>query len=845
MSARQQDGELKLTNFVREELGQRRDPSSLPAQHGQLLKSLTINLVDTYSNCCGDFSFTQEHVPRRVLTKPAEAAHNNGYDNIEFDYICRVRDTIESESRRQFEIQDWLGRGTFGQVLKCQVVDNAQKAPTCVALKVIRSKTAYTQQAKVEVDILQKLNKLEPHMVGQEEDRIVRMLEHFTFRKHLCIAFELLSENLYQVLQRGSHRGLSLANTKLVTAQLLEALMRLRHACIIHCDLKPENVMMASLNPIRIKLIDFGSACREDQPLHSYIQSRFYRAPEVLLGLRYTSAIDMWSLGCICAEVFRGVPLFPGITGYDQVRRVVKLLGPFPEFMITSSRHGKRYFSRNDPDLDCMPELQCKIPGHTEKSLSHECQDCVRYYAEWQAWDLRRQARQASAATRSPTESGNAEATTTASTEPAADAAAATATTTAGSAATVSTSGSAGGQPDGPASSCGSSTPALGPTSHDPPAADQAQRGWRLKSVDEFRRELNHKDDRRRAQLEEKGLVPPEHKQEQEVRSLDHLMQVVHSKAPRETDAWVEEQERRLAFRQMLGGMLALSPSERWTASQAQHHPFVTGAPHVPEFRPVPDDAGSSRRMMTVADSGAAFPFEPHHRRHFLSSTTVTPASSPHGSVTSTHRSEKNSVHGHYSRNQPHSPWHLASDVSRSSHMSGSESSCTEEGDANLHGPYACGQRSGSGHLSSGGQTGTDSEANPGEADRNAQDQRWRNLDALSKTELLPKRMSPGGTSGENDFRNKVGMPSVGPVVPPRQSACSGGSGRGAVPNPGGFLSPPGEDSAGSTRSLPGSARSAGSWNSAGSDRPHGGPVHSQPNHRRRRYGHRLGGSSR
>jgi serine/threonine protein kinase len=76
-----------------------------------------------------------------------------------------------------------------------------------------------------------------------------------------------------------------------------------------------------------IKIIDFGSACHEANRIYTYIQSRFYRSPEVLLGLQYTGAIDMWSLGCIVAELFIGIPLFPGSSEYNQLRRIVDMLG--------------------------------------------------------------------------------------------------------------------------------------------------------------------------------------------------------------------------------------------------------------------------------------------------------------------------------------------------------------------------------------------------------------------------------------------------------------------------------------------------------------------------------------
>jgi dual specificity protein kinase YAK1 len=68
---------------------------------------------------------------------------------------------------------------------------------------------------------------------------------------------------------------------------------------------------------VNLKVIDFGSACFEGFAVFHYIQSRYYRSPEVLLGLPYDSAIDMWSLGCIAAELFLGIPIFPGSSEYD------------------------------------------------------------------------------------------------------------------------------------------------------------------------------------------------------------------------------------------------------------------------------------------------------------------------------------------------------------------------------------------------------------------------------------------------------------------------------------------------------------------------------------------------
>ncbi|KAI3751012.1 hypothetical protein L2E82_22002 [Cichorium intybus] len=112
--------------------------------------------------------------------------------------------------------------------------------------------------------------------------------------RHLCIAFELLDSNLYELIKLNHFRGLSLSIVQLFSKQILYGLALMKDAAIIHCDLKPENILLCtSVKPAAIKIIDFGSACMEDHTVYSYIQSRYYRSPEVLLGYQYTTAIDM------------------------------------------------------------------------------------------------------------------------------------------------------------------------------------------------------------------------------------------------------------------------------------------------------------------------------------------------------------------------------------------------------------------------------------------------------------------------------------------------------------------------------------------------------------------------
>lgn len=305
-----------------------------------LTKKLTFFLLETIRTVDPKFEFNQEVIPRRILTKPSEPALNNGHDNLESDFILIVNDILGDEEGHRYQILELLGHGTFGQVVRCRNVTTGQM----VAVKVIKNKPAYFKQSLFEVNVLELLN----HGDSQSSTSpyIIKLVDHFIYAKHLCMAFELLGINLYELLKFNQFRGLSLSLVRIFAAQILEALVVLHDSGVIHCDLKPENILLRDLDSTSIKVIDFGSACMEKNTLYTYIQSRFYRSPEVLLGLPYSSAIDMWSLGCICAELFLGLPLFPGSSEYNQLSRIVEMRGEFPSFMVESGKHGYKYFQK-------------------------------------------------------------------------------------------------------------------------------------------------------------------------------------------------------------------------------------------------------------------------------------------------------------------------------------------------------------------------------------------------------------------------------------------------------------------------------------------------------------------
>jgi dual specificity tyrosine-phosphorylation-regulated kinase 2/3/4 len=132
-------------------------------------------------------------------------------------------------------------------------------------------------------------------------------------------------------------KGFSLRLIRKFAQSILECLELLKRKNIIHCDLKPENILLREKGKSAVKIIDFGSACFENYTMYQYIQSRAYRAPEVIFGCKYNTPIDMWSLGCILAELYTGHTLFPGGDEDDQIACIMEMLGMPPAAILNTA----------------------------------------------------------------------------------------------------------------------------------------------------------------------------------------------------------------------------------------------------------------------------------------------------------------------------------------------------------------------------------------------------------------------------------------------------------------------------------------------------------------------------
>ncbi|KAG1658631.1 Serine/threonine-protein kinase minibrain [Nymphon striatum] len=358
-----------------------RDPNQAP------LRKLSVDLIKTYKHINEVYYAKKKRRAQQAQGddsshKKERKVHNDGFDDDNHDYIIRTGEKFLD----RYEIDSLIGKGSFGQdewseeleamhskgeelqqeipayrsvvvgsvvQLKEQslvVVKAFDHEEQCqVAIKIIKNKKPFLNQAQIEVKLLELMNKYEDdNKYSFGKDKIVRLKRHFMWRSHLCLVFELLSYNLYDLLRNTNFRGVSLNLTRKFAQQMSTGLLFLASSelNIIHCDLKPENILLCNPKRSAIKIIDFGSSCQLGQRIYQYIQSRFYRSPEVLLGIPYNLAIDMWSLGCILVEMHTGEPLFSGSNEVDQMNKIVEVLGMPPKSLLDTAHKCRKFFDK-------------------------------------------------------------------------------------------------------------------------------------------------------------------------------------------------------------------------------------------------------------------------------------------------------------------------------------------------------------------------------------------------------------------------------------------------------------------------------------------------------------------
>ena len=233
-----------------------------------------------------------------------------------------MSEEIESHVLRKYEMQQKLGKGAYGIVWKA--ID--KRTRSVVAVKKIFDAFQNATDAQRTFREIMFLQELTGH------DNIIRLTDVLRAEndKDIYLVFDYMETDLHAVIRANI---LEEVHKQFIIFQAMRALKYMHSGQLIHRDLKPSNLLLNS--ECHLKVADFGLArsisTQEEggsQVLTDYVATRWYRAPEILLGsTKYSKAVDMWSMGCIVGELVNGKPIFPGTSTLNQLDRILELTG--------------------------------------------------------------------------------------------------------------------------------------------------------------------------------------------------------------------------------------------------------------------------------------------------------------------------------------------------------------------------------------------------------------------------------------------------------------------------------------------------------------------------------------
>ena len=297
----------------------------------------TIFLRETYHRIAPDAFPEVEHYIGRPLNVTEDTEYVDEYTSSDGHRIVSVNEVFEDSQGMHFRVIDTLGNGTYSYVFKCQVASNPEQF---VAMKVLKNQPQYRATGLAEIAIHQKMMEA-PDFVGKEH--VGSPISTFEIDNHVCMVMPLYQRSLFEGIGQDDPMNL-LATIRMISTQLLQALNFVHHIGIIHCDVKPDNIMYANEANNNILLIDFGSATDQPTQIGQYIQSRFYRSPEIMLGLPFSNKIDIWSVGCVVVELYLDFAIFACDSEIDSIHSMVALLGPIDQNIIARSRGWWKFY---------------------------------------------------------------------------------------------------------------------------------------------------------------------------------------------------------------------------------------------------------------------------------------------------------------------------------------------------------------------------------------------------------------------------------------------------------------------------------------------------------------------
>ncbi|VYS45944.1 unnamed protein product [Arabidopsis thaliana] len=284
---------------------------------------------------------------------------DDNWDDAEGYYSYQLGELLDD----RYEIMATHGKGVFSTVVRAKDTKAELGEPEEVAIKIIRNNETMHKAGQTEIQILKKLAGSDP----ENKRHCVRFLSTFKYRNHLCLVFESLHLNLREIVKKyGRNIGIQLSGVRVYATQLFISLKHLKNCGVLHCDIKPDN-MLVNEGRNTLKLCDFGSAMfAGTNEVTPYLVSRFYRAPEIILGLPYDHPLDIWSVGCCLYELFSGKIMFPGSTNNEMLRLHMELKGAFPKKML---RKGAFIDQHIDKDLCFYATEEDSVTRKTTKRM--------------------------------------------------------------------------------------------------------------------------------------------------------------------------------------------------------------------------------------------------------------------------------------------------------------------------------------------------------------------------------------------------------------------------------------------------------------------------------------------
>eukprot|EP00746_Dinoflagellata_sp_MGD_P166384 gnl/MRDRNA2_/MRDRNA2_96222_c0_seq1.p1 gnl/MRDRNA2_/MRDRNA2_96222_c0~~gnl/MRDRNA2_/MRDRNA2_96222_c0_seq1.p1 ORF type:complete len:670 (-),score=173.86 gnl/MRDRNA2_/MRDRNA2_96222_c0_seq1:22-2031(-) len=266
-------------------------------------------------------------------------ASADDWDDVEGYYKAKLGELIED---RYEVVEEQVGKGVFSHVLKAK----DRKKNGLVAIKVMRANDMMKKAAEKEIQILQRVNRADK----KNQKHVIQMMRYFEYRGHLCLVFECMWDNLRVALKKYTqNKGMSLQAVKAYTKQLLTGLKHIHKCGIMHCDIKPDNILISAGHNV-VKICDLGSASDiSEVEVTPYLVSRYYRAPEIILGQEYGPPADNFAMGAALYELFTGKILLPGRSNNDMLRWMMEVKGKFSNKMIKRGESSitKNHFNAN------------------------------------------------------------------------------------------------------------------------------------------------------------------------------------------------------------------------------------------------------------------------------------------------------------------------------------------------------------------------------------------------------------------------------------------------------------------------------------------------------------------